>query len=79
MGSGRTKTGGEESFVHTWNPEDYQRHSFAQQAWAREVIAKLRLAGDERVPDLGCGKGKITAEIAARLPRGSVLDLGHIP
>ncbi len=61
--------------MHTWKPEDYRQHSAAQQAWARELIAKLRLEGDERVLDLGCGEGKVTAEIAARLPRGSVLGL----
>jgi len=61
--------------THAWNPEDYHRHSSAQQAWAHELIGKLDLSGDERVLDLGCGEGKVTAEIAARLPSGSVLGL----
>ncbi|MDV4342582.1 methyltransferase domain-containing protein [Methanoculleus sp. YWC-01] len=61
--------------AHAWNPGDYHRHSAAQQTWAHELIAKLALAGDERVLDLGCGEGKVTAEIAARLPSGSVLGL----
>lgn len=75
MGSGRTEIDGGNAIVHIWNPEDYHRHSSAQQAWARELLAKLRLAGDERVLDLGCGEGKVTAEIAALLPRGSVLGM----
>ncbi|HOI14446.1 MAG TPA: methyltransferase domain-containing protein [Methanoculleus sp.] len=61
--------------AHAWNPEDYHRHSSAQQAWAHELIRKINLTGDERVLDLGCGEGKVTAEIAARLPSGSVLGL----
>jgi trans-aconitate methyltransferase len=39
------------------------------------VIERLRLDGCERVLDIGCGDGKVTAEIAARLPRGSVLGI----
>lgn len=58
-----------------WNPEDYERNSSAQQKWADEVLAKLALRGDERVLDIGCGNGKITAELAARVSRGSVLGL----
>jgi trans-aconitate 2-methyltransferase len=42
---------------------------------AEEQLARLTLAGDERVLDVGCGDGKITAEIAARVPRGSVLGV----
>lgn len=61
--------------AHAWNPEDYHKHSSAQQAWAHELIGKLDLAGSERVLDLGCGEGKVTAEIAALLPSGSVLGL----
>lgn len=56
-----------------WNPADYAQHSSHQHAWGRELLAKLRLRGDERLLDLGCGDGKITADLAAALPRGSAL------
>jgi trans-aconitate methyltransferase len=55
-----------------WNAADYAAHSVVQQSWARELIAKLKLRGDERVLDVGCGDGKITAEIARVLPDGFV-------
>ncbi len=42
---------------------------------AEEVLALLNLKGSERVLDVGCGDGKITAEIAARVPRGSVVGI----
>ncbi|WP_339136222.1 MAG: methyltransferase domain-containing protein [Candidatus Electrothrix sp. GW3-4] len=60
---------------YSWNAEDYTRHSFAQQGWARELISKLDLQGYEAVLDIGCGDGKITAEIADLLPDGEVLGI----
>lgn len=59
----------------TWNPHDYATHSSQQQLWARELIAKLNLKGDERVLDIGCGDGKVTAEIASLLPRGCIVGI----
>ena len=63
----------------TWNPADYHRSSLAQQQWAEELIAKLGLRGDERVLDIGCGDGKVTAEIARRLPGGAVTGVDSSP
>jgi trans-aconitate 2-methyltransferase len=58
-----------------WNAEEYSRRSALQKAMAAEVLALLHLNGTERVLDVGCGDGKITAEIAARLPQGSVIGV----
>jgi trans-aconitate 2-methyltransferase len=62
-----------------WNAADYAANSVVQQTWARELIAKLNLHGDERILDVGCGDGKVTAEIARYLPRGSTtgVDASH--
>lgn len=60
-----------------WNAEEYHKSSSEQQRWARELIAKLALRGDERVLDIGCGDGKVTAEIAAAVPRGSVVGVDN--
>lgn len=54
-----------------WNAADYAAHSAVQQTWARELIARLDLRGDEHILDVGCGDGKVTAEIAGAVPRGS--------
>ena len=59
----------------TWNATDYAKNSSEQQKWARELIAKLNLRGDERVLDLGCGDGKVTAEIAQQLPRSEIVGV----
>ncbi len=60
-----------------WDARDYAAHSNAQQEWARELIGKLRLRGDEDVLDIGCGDGRATALIAERLPEGSVLGVDN--
>src|SRR5271170_5090283 len=58
-----------------WNASEYARISTLQAAMASEVLALLDLKGMERVLDVGCGNGKTTAEIAARLPQGSVVGV----
>ena len=63
----------------TWNAADYHQSSPAQQVWAQELIAKLRLSGNERVLDIGCGDGKVTAAIAACVPQGSVTGIDSSP
>ncbi len=60
---------------YTWDAKDYEKHLSAQQAWARELIAKRKLDGYESVLDIGCGDGRITAEIAGQLPKGNVLGV----
>lgn len=62
-----------------WNPEDYSKNSSAQLVWARELIARLALRGDEALMDVGCGDGKISAEFARALPRGQVLGIDSDP
>jgi trans-aconitate 2-methyltransferase len=58
-----------------WNAADYAANSVVQQTWARELIAKLNLRGDEHILDIGCGDGKVTAEIARAVPRGAVVGV----
>ena len=58
-----------------WNAARYARISQLQKAMADEALALLTLTGSERVLDVGCGDGKITAEIATRVPRGSVVGV----
>ncbi|AFY62674.1 trans-aconitate 2-methyltransferase [Synechococcus sp. PCC 6312] len=58
-----------------WHADDYHRQSGLQQVMAEEQLGRLVLEGDERILDIGCGDGKITAEIAMRLPRGWVLGI----
>jgi len=56
-----------------WDAQAYRDVSSLQQWLADKSLSSLQFEGDERVLDLGCGDGRISAEIAARLPHGSVL------
>ena len=58
-----------------WDAAGYARRSGLQAAMANEVLALLELDGSERILDVGCGDGRITAEIAARVPQGSVVGV----
>ena len=60
---------------YAWDAEDYASNSAVQFAWARELLDKLELRGDEALLDIGCGDGKVSAAIGARLPAGSVLGV----
>ncbi len=61
--------------MNTWNPQDYHKNSSEQTKWGLELLEKIDFTGNERVIDLGCGDGKITAEIASRMPLGSILGI----
>jgi putative redox protein len=51
-----------------WDAADYHTHAGAQLAWGRELHARLALQESETVFDLGCGDGRLTAELV--LQRG---------
>jgi trans-aconitate 2-methyltransferase len=54
-----------------WDAAEYFRRSSLQEAMAEEVLALRDLEGSERILDVGCGDGKITAQVAARRGRRS--------
>jgi len=58
-----------------WNAQDYAANSSAQYGWGRELMDKLALRGDERILDIGCGDGKLTALLALRVPAGVVVGI----
>jgi trans-aconitate methyltransferase len=70
---------GTDSKKVVWSAADYASNSVVQQTWARELIAGLKLRGDERILDVGCGDGKITAEIARAVPRGAAVGVDASP
>jgi trans-aconitate methyltransferase len=58
-----------------WNASGYASISQLQEAIATEQLSHVTLGEYDRVLDMGCGNGKITAAIAARIPQGSVLGI----
>ena len=61
--------------MYQWDAREYQTSSSNQKKWAMELLSKLDLEGEERVLDIGCGDGEITALIARRVPRGFVVGI----
>jgi len=59
--------------------EEMGGRSGSPENFARELILKLALKGHEQVLHIGSGDGKLTAAIAACLPRGSVLGIDSSP
>jgi trans-aconitate 2-methyltransferase len=56
-----------------WDAETYDAVSDPQFEWGMEVLERLELRGDEVAVDAGCGSGRVTAELADRLPNGRVI------
>jgi trans-aconitate 2-methyltransferase len=62
-----------------WDAGTYQRVSDPQVEWAREVLARLPLEGNETVLDAGCGSGRVTQLLLDRLPDGRVFAVDGAP
>lgn len=58
-----------------WDAEAYHRLARPQEEWARQVLERLPLQGDEVVLDAGCGSGGVTQILLERLPRGRVIGV----
>jgi trans-aconitate 2-methyltransferase len=61
--------------VRSWHGAIYDRLSSPMEAMGREVLERLPLAGDETVIDAGCGSGRVTEALLARVPRGRVIGV----
>ena len=60
-----------------WNAKAYKESSHNQFQWGLELLDKLALKGNESVLDIGCGDGKLTIEIAKRVPDGYVVGIDN--
>lgn len=58
-----------------WDARTYDLVAEPQTRWGSAVLDRLILTGDERVLDAGCGSGRVTELLAARLPHGRVVAL----
>ncbi len=61
--------------AHEFDGKKYEKASVHQKEWGATLIAEFDLNGSERVLDLGCGDGALTAKIAELVPEGEVLGI----
>jgi trans-aconitate 2-methyltransferase len=62
-----------DSATRDWDADSYHRVSVPHEEWARSVLDRLPLGGDETVLDAGCGSGRVTGLLIERLPHGRVI------
>ena len=62
-----------------WDGSAYDRISDPMARWGETVLARLPLRGDETVLDAGCGSGRVTERLLARLPTGRLIALDGSP
>jgi trans-aconitate 2-methyltransferase len=62
-----------------WDAHTYDRVADPMTRWGSAVLDRLPLDGDERVLDAGCGSGRVTEQLAERLPNGRVIALDGSP
>lgn len=53
----------------------YERTSTHQKEWGTGLIEELNLRGDERILDVGCGDGALTAKMAEAVTDGTVIGI----
>jgi trans-aconitate 2-methyltransferase len=67
------------SSTRDWDAGTYHRVSAPHQDWAAVLFDRLALRGDETVLDAGCGSGRVTQKLLARLPEGRVIAVDGAP
>jgi len=61
--------------THEFDGNKYEKASTHQREWGSKLIGELDLKGHERILDLGCGDGTLTAQLAELAPRGDVVGI----
>ena len=58
-----------------WDAERYHRLSEPQVAWGQRVLDRLAPQDGEAILDIGCGTGRLTAQLAMATVQGLVVGL----
>lgn len=58
-----------------WSGWDYEENSTIQLTHAERLLNSVNLNGDEKILDVGCGDGKITALMAQKTPNGLTIGI----
>ena len=61
--------------THEFDGKKYEKASSHQKEWGEKLIEELTLQGTERILDLGCGDGTLTARLSGLVPRGAAVGI----
>jgi trans-aconitate 2-methyltransferase len=61
--------------TYEFDGKKYKEASAHQKEWGAKLIRELHLSGTERILDLGCGDGALTAQLATLAPQGAVVGI----
>lgn len=61
--------------IDRWDPIDYEKNSDFQYQSAMADLERLTIKANQKILDIGCGSGKITAALAKRVHAGKVTGL----
>jgi trans-aconitate 2-methyltransferase len=62
-----------------WDGDSYKDHSSAQEKGAWQLLKEVTFEGSEKILDIGCGDGKVTAKLASLLPDSKVVGIDASP
>jgi trans-aconitate methyltransferase len=63
----------------SWDAQTYDKVSSVQEGWGLGVLQRRKWKGDEVVLDAGCGSGRPTLALAAKVPKGIVYAVDMDP
>lgn len=72
-----TREGGAGTFA--WDPQQYLRYEAPRLRPALELLARVPLQAPQRICDLGCGAGNVTAFLHARWPAARIEAVDSSP
>jgi trans-aconitate 2-methyltransferase len=59
----------------SWSPDQYLKFSQPRLRPAIDLLTRVNLTAPQRIYDLGCGAGNVTAAIAQRWPEASIIGV----
>lgn len=65
--------------IDYWKGAEYYENSSSQKEAASDLMKCVSFSDPQNILDIGCGDGKITAELAAKVPNGSVMGIDISP
>ena len=65
--------------MYSYSIESYYNNPCPFHVRMMDLISQLQLRGDEKILDVGCGDGRITAEISKLLSQGYVIGIDIFP